>query len=124
MPAVEPPPEPVGVSEYIEGMWGQRALTVRAGLDEALEKHRAGDPEGAAEWVMEVYRGSFEPELEPMVRDRVDPRVAAELEYGFGLTRDAMSARGSERAEARIEALMVSLDEAAAELDAQRAALE
>ncbi|MCB9742808.1 MAG: hypothetical protein H6740_09420 [Alphaproteobacteria bacterium] len=122
-PDVELPPEPVGVAEYIEGMWAQRALTVRAGLEEALLMRAAGKPAEAADWVMQVYRGSFEPELEPLVREQVDPRVAAELEYGFGLVRDAMRDRGEERVKARVEALCSTLDGASAQLDAKRAVL-
>lgn len=108
---------------YTDGMWVERAKTVRAGLDEALAMHEAGDRGDAAEMVMMVYRGSFEPELEPLVREMVDARVAAELEYRFGLTRDAMTQRRVDAAKAQAQTLTDRLDEAAAQLDAKHAVL-
>lgn len=120
----EPTP-PVGANIYLEQMWAQRALTVRAGLDEARELYGSGERERAREMVLAVYEGSFEPELEPLVREVVDPRKAAELEYRFGLVRRAMSRRrNSDGVAASIEALCEQLDRAAGELDRAQAVIE
>lgn len=117
--------EAIGASEYIPDMWGQRALTVRAGLDEASAMYQEGDREGSQAMVMAVYRGSFEPELEPLVREVVDPRKAAELEYRFGLVRDAMSRRKNDKGVfLAIEDLSEQLSRAAAELDRAQAVID
>lgn len=118
-------PEAVGASVYLDQMWSQRALTVRAGLDEARLLYDDGDREAAREMVLAVYRGSFEPELEPLVREVIDPRRAAELEYRFGLVRREMSRRRNrDGVAAAIAALCEQLDRAAVELDRARAVIE
>jgi len=124
-PQGEGPTEAIGASEYIPEMWSQRALTVRAGLDEAAALYQEEDREAAQAMVMAVYKGSFEPELEPLIRQGVDPRKAAELEYRFGLVREAMGRRRNEKGVfAAVEALSEQLDRAAAELDRAQAVIE
>jgi hypothetical protein len=124
-PADDTPPPAVGANVYLESMWSERALTVRAGLEEAEGLYNQGDPEGAAELVLAVYHGSFEPELEPLIREVVDPRKAAELEYRFGLVRDAVERRrNKEGVHKAIATLVEQLDRAAAELDGARAVIE
>jgi hypothetical protein len=108
-PADDTPPPAVGANVYLEaeGLYNQ------------------GDPEGAAELVLAVYHGSFEPELEPLIREVVDPRKAAELEYRFGLVRDAVERRrNKEGVHKAIATLVEQLDRAAAELDGARAVIE
>jgi len=119
------PTEAIGASEYIPEMWSQRALTVRAGLDEAAALYQEDDKAGAQEMVMAVYEGSFEPELEPLIRQVVDARKAAELEYRFGLVRESMGKRRNEKGVfAAIEALSEQLGRSAAELDRAQAVIE
>jgi hypothetical protein len=106
---------------WTEGLWGGRALTVRAGLDESLGMAEEGDSEGAAELAMQVYEGSFEPELEPAIRAVLGRRAAAALEFRFGIAVDQL--RGEARGDAGVADLLESLDEAAARLDEQKVGL-
>ncbi len=69
---------------YMEGMWEARALTLQAGLAEAEALHAQGDRDAAQQMVRDVYQGSFEPELEVLVREQGSRASAAELEYSFG----------------------------------------
>ncbi len=118
--------EPIGavaVEAYIEDMWSERALTVQAGLEEARALYDEGEREAAQQMIDAVYQGSFEPELEQLVRHRLDSRRAAELEYGFGLLREAMGRRDPTVVDARMEALSDQIDNASEELDQLRAIL-
>jgi hypothetical protein len=98
-----------------------RALTVRAGLDESLGKVAQGDADGAAKLALQVYEGSFEPELEPAIRAVLGRRAAAALEFRFGVTVDGL--RGGAPGDAGVADLLASLDEAAARLDEQKVGL-
>lgn len=118
-----PPVEAAAASHWIEDMWRQRALTVSAGLDEAQQMLANEEKDKAAEHVMAVYRGAFEPELEPLIREQVSPQVAVELEYGFGLMREAMLKGNRTQAKERIEAFNATLEPAAAHLDELKAVL-
>jgi len=111
----------VAVEVYLEDMWSERALTVQAGLEEARALYDEGRREAAQQMIDAVYEGSFEPELEQLVRHQLDSRRAAELEYGFGLLREAMGGRDPAAVDARIEALNGQIDNAAEELDELRA---
>ncbi|MCP4807036.1 MAG: hypothetical protein GY913_26680 [Proteobacteria bacterium] len=112
-----------GDGAYLPGMWEARAMTVESGIDEALVAWDAGDRSGAAETIQMVYEGSFEPELEPTVRELVSPRDAVELEYRFGALRQAMAGRDRTRVEAAIDAMRTPLRTHAATLDDMRAVL-
>ena len=112
-----------GPAEYLPGMWEARAMTVQAGVDEALVAWDAGDRSGAAETVELVYEGSFEPELEPTVRELVGPAEAVELEYRFGALAMAMKGRDRGRVEAAIEAVRTPLTAHAHTLDDLRAVI-
>ena len=119
----EEPAEPLAAAVYSEGMWGERVLTVAAGLDEALGKLDAGKPLEAADYCDAVYRHSFEPELEPLVRIRLGRSTAASSEYGFGLVRSALAEGNGRAARARRDALVEVLMTQAAELDTAQAVL-
>jgi hypothetical protein len=106
---------------WTEGLWMERALTVRAGLDESLGMVAQGDSDGGADLALQVYEGSFEPELEPAIRAVLGRRAAAALEFRFGITVDEM--RGGARGDAGVADLLESLDEAAARLDEQKVGL-
>ena len=113
----------VAAEVYIEDMWSQRVLTVRSGLEEARALYDEGRREQAQGVIDSVYEGSFEPELEPLIRTKLDSRRAVQLEYGFGLVREAMGRRDPVTVEARLNTLMGQLDEASRELDQLRAVL-
>ena len=119
----EEPAEPLAAAVYSEGMWGERVLTVAAGLDEALGKLDAGQPLEAAEYCDAVYRHSFEPELEPLVRARIGRSDAARTEYGFGLVRSALAEGDGRGARAQRDALIEALMSQAAVLDEAQAVL-
>ncbi len=106
---------------WTEGLWMGRALTVRAGLEESLGLVGQGDPTGAAELALQVYEGSFEPELEPAIRAVLGRRAAAGLEFRFGITVDGLG--GGASGDAGVAELLESLDEAAARLDEQKGGL-
>lgn len=114
---------PAAAFEYTEGMWQQRAMTVRAGLDEAAALQSGGSRGRAAEAVMLVYEGSFEPELEVLIRREVDARTATELEYRFGLLRATMLDGKTAEVLEQQGALLEQLDRAAARLDEAQAVL-
>ncbi len=82
---------------YMEGMWEARALTLQAGLAEAEALHAQGDRDAAQQMVRDVYQGSFEPELEVLVREQGSRASAAELEYSFGLLEKAAGQKDTER---------------------------
>ncbi len=119
----EVPAEPMAAAVYTNGMWGERVLTVIAGLDEALLQLDGGDATGAATLSHDVYTHSFEPELEPLIRARVGRAEAASTEYRFGQLREALAAGDSRAARAHREALASALAEQAAVLDTARAVL-
>ncbi|HJN77438.1 MAG TPA: hypothetical protein QGF58_26170 [Myxococcota bacterium] len=108
---------------YHPGMWEARALTVEAGIDEALVAWDAGDDAEAAKTVQMVYEGSFEPELEPALRELVGPRESVELELRFGLLRCAMEGRDRARIVAIGAEIVEPLKVHAAELDGMRAVI-
>lgn len=120
---VPPPVEPAAAAHWVEGMWTQRALTVSAGLGEALDLLADEKKDKAAEHVMAVYRGAFEPELEPLIREQVSAQTALELEYGFGLVRESMLRGNRSQAKERIEAQSATLDAAAKRLDELKSVL-
>ena len=68
---------------FSPGMWEQRALTIQSGLQEALALSEADEKQEAHDLVEAIYTGSFEPELEPVIRAHLGRRVALELEYEF-----------------------------------------
>jgi hypothetical protein len=76
----------IGLEAFSPGMWEQRALTIRAGLEEAVAMAESGDKEkhDIREFIHAVYTGSFEPELEKAIRLHLGARVALELELAFG----------------------------------------
>lgn len=113
----------VSSQPYLEGMWEARAMTCGAGLEEALTLYEAGDRSEASELVQAVYEGSYEPELEPLIRELVDPSAGLEVEYRFGLLREAMKKRDKARVRQEAEALQVALNTHAAELDELRAVI-
>ncbi len=112
-----------GAQPYLDGMWEARAMTCEAGLEEALLLYEAGEHGQASELVEAVYEGSFEPELEPLVRELVGARASLEVEYRFGLLRQAMAGRDKARVQAQTEALSGALIRHAEELDGLRAVL-
>ncbi len=120
----EPVFEPVAATVYSEGMWQQRVLTVVAGLDESLQTLAAGDDQGAAELCAAVYRGSFEPELEPLIRDQLGRQEAARTEYGFGLLRQALSVADAPGAKRHRDALVALLHAHGTALDEAQAVLK
>lgn len=108
---------------YHPGMWEARALTVESGIEEAIVAWEAGDRGDAADTVQMVYEGSFEPELEPVMRELVGVRETTELELRFGLLRSAMGSRDAERVEAAKAAIVDPLKVHAATLDGMRAVI-
>ncbi len=116
--------QPVGATAWSEGLWVQRSMTVGSGIAEALGLFRAERCEEAAALVQATYEGSFEPELEVLIRRNQGPRLAAELELSFGLLREAMArCRDDELVVERIGTLADALQEAAEALDRTRAIL-
>jgi len=108
---------------YHPGMWEARALTIGSGVDEAMVAWEAGDRADAAETVRMVYAGSFEPELEPVMRELVGVGEVTELELRFGLLAVAMEGRDRDRVTAAQSALMEPLSAHAAQLDELRAVI-
>jgi hypothetical protein len=108
---------------YLEQMWEQRALTLESGLEEARALYDEGRRDEAQATVDAVYQGSFEPELEPLIRSTLDSRRATELEYGFGLVREAMGRRDPAAVDTRMDSLIEQVKLAADELDQARAVL-
>jgi hypothetical protein len=112
-----------GSQPYLDGMWEARALTCEAGLEEAMALYAAGERTDASELVQAVYEGSYEPELEPLVRELVGAEANLEVEYRFGLLRQAMQGRDGERVEAQSQALSAALSRHGQQLDGLRAVL-
>ena len=115
---------PAAADVYLDGMWAQRALTVGAGLEEAQLLWATGEKERARELVNAVVRGSFEPELEPLLRQRVDPRLATELEFRLGVLREAMNGSSAPKVQAALQRVVDRLNEGAKLLDEQKATLQ
>ena len=90
-PPAPAPVEAAAASVYTTGMWRDRVLTVEAGLEEALARSSSSS---AAELCRAVYQGSFEPELEPLVRSHIGWTEATTLEYGFGQVEAAPADEG------------------------------
>lgn len=122
-PAPEVAVAPAAADVYLEGMWAQRALTVQAGLEEALLHAQLGEKDRALAAVDAVMAGSFRPELEPLLREQVDPRLATELEFRFGVLREALRGGDAARAQAALTRLGERLQEGAGALDQKRAVM-
>jgi len=119
----EVPAEPLAAAVYSQGMWGERVLTVVAGLDEAQGRLAQGDADAAAALCEAVYTHSFEPELERLIRSRLGRQAAVGTEYGFGLVRAALAAGQAEHARAEQDRLVGRLTAQANELDGLQAVL-
>ena len=104
-----------GVTEYTQGMWGERTRTVQAGLEEAAALGAEERSEEAAALVVAIYEGSFEPELEWVIRRDLGAREAMVLEFQFGRLRQALEQGGGVASE--VATLMESLNQTAATLD-------
>ena len=101
--------EPVTAMEWSEGMWQGFAMTVSAGVNEAILMAEAGDRDGAKELLVSVYGGSFEPELEVAIREHLGAQNALELELAFELLRGSLGRRSAaERSATLFERLNVS----------------
>ena len=106
---------------YSSGMWEQRALTLSAGIQEALQLAKDGQRTESVDLVEAIYTGSYEPELEVAIRDHLGARVALELELEFGrLMKDIGNRR--KRSE-RALSLSDQVQQAAAILESKEAAL-
>lgn len=117
--ALEQPP--VGVVVYSPGMWEQRALTISAGIQEALQLAKEGQRTQSVALVEAIYTGSYEPELEVAIRDHLGARVALELELEFGRLMKEINHR--RKREARAESLANQVRQAAAILESKMADL-
>jgi hypothetical protein len=114
-------PDPVAAMEWSEGMWQGFAMTVTAGVNEAISMADAGDRDGAIELLVSVYHGSFEPELEVAIREYLGAQNALELEFAFEMLRGSLGRRDvTERSATLYERLSVSSQA----LDALEAVLE
>jgi len=102
-------------------MWEQRALTIQSGLQEALALSEADEKQEAHDLVEAIYTGSFEPELEPVIRAHLGRRVALELEYEFAKMLRAIQHR-REREE-QLEILLDQVGQAAAILESKAASM-
>ncbi len=111
-------PQDQGVSEYTQGMWGERARTVQAGLEEAQALGAEERREEAAALVVAIYEGSFEPELEWVIRRDLGAQEALLLEFQFGRLRLALEEGGE--VDSRVSSLMETLFQTATALDEQR----
>ena len=103
---------------WTDGVWSGQSLTIRAGMDEAVALVESGEKEQGAALALQVYEGSFEPEMEPAIREVLGARAATEMEFRFGVVVDSLR-RGRGGASTAAD-LMTALDEAAARLDEQR----
>ena len=70
--------------------------------------------------VRDVYQGSFEPELEVLVREQGSRTSAAELEYSFGLLEKAMGQRDTERVASLRSQIEAGVFEQAKDFDSQK----
>ena len=109
------------LESFSPGMWEQRALTIQSGLQEALALSETGEEEKAQELIEAVYTGSFEPELEPVIRSHLGRHVALELEFEFAKMLKAIRYRRDR--EAQLEALMEQVGQAAAILESKAASM-
>ena len=109
------------LESFAPGMWEQRALTIQSGLQEALALAETGEEEQAQELIEAVYTGSFEPELEPVIRSHLGRHVALELEFEFSKMLKAIRSR-RERG-VQLEALLEQVGQAAAILESKAASL-
>lgn len=111
----------VGLMSYSPGMWEQRALTLSAGINEAVKLAEENQKTEAVALVEAIYTGSYEPELEVAIRDHLGVRVALELELEFGrLMKDI---RHRKRGPDRAEVLAEQVRQAAAILESKAANL-
>jgi hypothetical protein len=108
-------PSAQGVSEYTQGMWGERTRTVQAGLEEAAALATEERSEEAAALLVAIYEGSFEPELEWVIRRDLGAQEAMVLEFQFGRLRQALEQGGD--VASQVATLMESLNQTAALLD-------
>ena len=108
---------------FSSGMWEQRALTIRSGLEEALVMAESGesDKEEVREFISSVYTGSFEPELEKAIRLHLGARVALEIELAFGQLLKAISNRRTR--EGSVNSLSEKIGQAAGILESKAASL-
>jgi len=113
--------EPVAAMEWSEDMWQGFAMTVSAGVNEAISMAAAGDRDGGKELLVSVYHGSFEPELEVAIREHLGAQNALELELAFELLRGSLGRSGAEE---RSATLFERLSVSSQALDALEAALE
>ncbi len=114
-------PDAAGENAYegwTEGLWSGQALTIRAGMDEAVSLVEADENERGADLALQVYEGSFEPEMEPAIREVLGSRAATEMEFRFGVVVDSL--RAGHGGASTAADLVDALDEAAARLDEQR----
>jgi hypothetical protein len=110
-----------GLVSYSPGMWEQRALTLSAGINEAVKLAEENQKTEAVALVEAIYTGSYEPELEIAIRDHLGVRVALELELEFGrLMKDI---RHRKRGAVRAKALAEQVRQAAAILESKAANL-
>ena len=115
--------EALGLEAFSSGMWEQRALTIRAGLNEAVTMAETGEVEKqeVREFIHAVYTGSFEPELEKAIRQHLGARVALELELAFGHFMKSITNRRTRKDTA--EALSEKIGQAAGILESKAAGL-
>lgn len=110
--------------EYLDGMWEARALTVEAGLEEAHIAWEAGDRDAASALVGQIYAGSFEPELEPLLRQQEGTAAAAAFEYQFGQLQVALQGRDGAKVDTLQKQLCADLLQTARRYDAAEAVLD
>ena len=115
--------EVLGLEAFSPGMWEQRALTIRAGLNEAVTMAESGEVEReeTRDFIHSVYTGSFEPELEKAIRQHLGARVALELELAFGHLMKAITNRRTRQDSA--DALSEKIAQAAGILESKAASL-
>lgn len=115
--------ELMGLEAFSSGMWEQRALTIRAGLDEAVAMAEGGETEKqeVRDFIHAVYTGSFEPELEKAIRLHLGARVALELELAFGHLMKSITNRRTRKDAA--ESLSEKIAQAAGILESKAASL-
>jgi hypothetical protein len=111
----------VGLMSYSAGMWEQRALTLSAGINEAVKLAEEDQNTEAVALVEAIYTGSYEPELEIAIRNHLGAHVALELELEFGrLMKDI---KNRKRRSDRAKVLAEQVRQAAAILESKAANL-